>query len=152
MKSSIKLLALLFVFQFGCKSSENTSAGKENKINISEVSIEAITRGKRENYSINPKQFSYKSTSKGEINVEKVKMTIDEDQWEQLEGLVAAINLARINTLEVPSKKFQFDGDLATTLNVNVNGTIYTSSTFDKKNPPEEIAALVNYIYSLKKE
>ena len=152
MKSSIKLLALLFVFQFGCKSSENTSAGKENKINISEVSIEAITRGKRENYSINPKQFSYKSTSKGEKNVEKVKMTIDEDQWEQLEGLVAAINLARINTLEVPSKKFQFDGDLATTLNVNVNDTVYTSSTFDKKNPPEEIAELVNYIYSLKKE
>ena len=93
-----------------------------------------------------------KSTSKGETNVEKVKMTIDEDQWEQLEGLVAAINLARINTLEVPSKKFQFDGDLATTLNVNVNDTVYTSSTFDKKNPPEEIAALVNYIYSLKKE
>lgn len=142
----------MFVFQFGCKSSEKTSAENENKINISEVSIEAITRGKRENYSINPKQFSYKSTSKGEQSVEKVKMTIDEDQWEQLEGLVAAINLARINTLEVPSKKFQFDGDLATTLNVNVNGTIYTSSTFDKKNPPEEIVELVNYIYSLKKE
>ena len=143
MNYSIKLLALLFVFQFGCKSSEKTSAEKENKINISEVTIEAITRGKRENYSINPKQFSYKSTSKGEQSVEKIKMTIDEDQWEQLEGLVAAINLARINTLEVPSKKFQFDGDLATTLNVNVNDTVYTSSTFDKKNPPEEIAELV---------
>lgn len=152
MSYSIKLIALVFLFQLGCKSSENTSEEKKDMPTVSEVKIEAITRGKKEEYVIDQKEFSYHSNSMGNQNIKKIKQTIDEDQWEKLTNLIASVNFERINSIEAPSKNFQFDGDLATTLRIIISDTTYTSSTFDKKNPPKEIAELVNYIYSFDKD
>lgn len=58
--------------------------------------------------------------------------------------------LDSLGLLEVPSKKFQYDGAKATTLTItDLSPKEHTSVTFDHDNPPEEIKSFVAYIRKL---
>ena len=63
------------------------------------------------------------------------------------------INLNSLRTLEVPSKKHQFDGALATTLTItDPKPEVYRTPTFDDDNPPKKIKGIIAYIKSISKK
>lgn len=150
MINSLKLIALVLFLQVGCKSGSSSAINKaQNLPNVASVSLDAITRGKKEHVEVSSSKLTCVSNGMNKTDMVKENVTLDEQQWEKIRTEVAKIDLAGMNQLEAPSTNYMFDGDMATTLSVTVGKETYTSSTFDKQNPPEELKALVNYVYGL---
>jgi heat shock protein HslJ len=73
--------------------------------------------------------------------------------YRALHNYLKEINLDSLPLLEVPSKKHQFDGALATTLIItDAKPEVYKTSTFDNDNPPKEIKGIIEYIKSISKK
>lgn len=148
MKKILSFLALALVVAAGCKSSK-TSA-QSQKLAQSGVTYEyhAYTRGTIMDITINDFGIGAYKGRPGEKAPETFTSITEKDRNMLLED-TAKLNLDSLETLEVPSKKHQFDGALAATLKITVDGKEYTTQTFDHGNPPAEIKTLVNKIIAL---
>ncbi|SHI83972.1 hypothetical protein SAMN04488096_10554 [Mesonia phycicola] len=158
MANSLKFIILIFLVQVGCKSVEKPSEVepeieliKENII-ISEVKINAITRGHKEEVTVNSALYTFHSNSMNNTNKVRNTMTLTAKEWAIITEMISKIDLNQINSLKSPTENRMFDGDLATTISFISDEKTYTSSVFDKKTPPEELSEIVKYIYSLNEE
>lgn len=138
----VVLLAAAMVL--GCSSSKSSSkmAGKQITFEY-----KAYTRGSNLTYVVTKDSVVHKESMMGEVTTYKDKT--DGAEWDELLAATEKIDLAKLETFEVPSKKHQFDGALAATLKVIVDGKEYQTATFDHGNPPAEVKDLVNDITGL---
>lgn len=110
--------------------------------------------------------FEYETFSRGfyqKIKVEKgtlliqesrnesggVAIDLDNKQWKELVDLAKKIKLEDLSLFKAPTNKREFDGAAFANLKVFIDDIEYTSTNFDRGNPPSEIKNLVNYIISL---
>jgi len=149
MMNSIKLIALVLFLQVGCKSGSSSTEKMHDMPNVSSISLDAITRGKKEQVEVSSSELTCVSNGMNKTNMVKENVTLEKMQWEKIREEVSNINLTKMSQLEAPSTNYMFDGDMATTLSITIDKQTYTSSTFDKQNPPEELKSLVNYVYGL---
>jgi len=147
--NSIKLIALVLFLQVGCKSGSSSAEKMQDMPNVSAISIDAITRGKKEQVEVSSSELTCVSNGMNKTNMVKENVTLEKMQWDKIREEVSKINLTKMSQLEAPSTNYMFDGDMATTLSITIEKQTYTSSTFDKQNPPEELKALVDYVYGL---
>ena len=150
MKKLLTLLAITLVIATGCKS--KSSSAEANKLAKSYVKYEyrAYTRGSNIAILIDNKSISAASSNPTEVNT-AIPFAINEKDWNTLLEETGKVKLAGFETLAVPSKKHQFDGALAATLKITVDGKEYQTQTFDHGNPPVEIKPLVEKIIEVSK-
>jgi len=157
MIKSVKYIILaLLLIQIGCKTIEQPAEVEIEKtkeiVVITEVKINAITRGHKEEVTVNPALYTYHSNSMNNTKKVKNTMTLNTKEWATITEMISNIDLEEIDTLKSPTENRMFDGDLATTISFISDEKTYTSSIFDKKTPPEELSEIVKYIYSLNVE
>jgi hypothetical protein len=154
MINSLKLIVFVLLLQVGCKSGSSSSAETKTQdlANVSVISLDAITRGKKEQVQVSSSELTCTSNGMNKSNMVKEHVMLNEKQWEKIREEIAKIDLKGMRQLEAPSTNYMFDGDMATTLSITIEKQTYTSSTFDKQNPPEELKYLVNYVYGLMEE
>lgn len=148
MKKILSLLALTLVIATGCKSQSTSAEAK--KLAQSGVAYEykAYTRGTEISINMQSNEIlAYKGRPTNDIAI-PVKEMPGKD-WNTLLAETARLNLDKLETLEPPSKKHQFDGAMAATLKITADGKTYTTQTFDHGNPPAEIKALVKKIIEI---
>lgn len=110
--------------------------------------------------------FEYKAVSRGYLllitisndgdyftvvtdpNMEPVKQSFTEEEWDSLINALDKINLQELSEMEPPSKKFQYDGAPFTTLKITQDGQTFKSMAFDHGNPPEKIKEIVKILLS----
>jgi len=86
-------------------------------------------------------------------NQDTIARQLRNKHFRMLHAYLQGINLESLSLIEVPSKKHQYDGALATNLIISdVRPFVYTSPTFDDDNPPKEIKGIVEYIRDLAKK
>ncbi|MGQ2983721.1 hypothetical protein [Flavobacterium sp.] len=140
----ILVVLLTAAMVLGCSSSKSSSkmAGKQITFEY-----KAYTRGSNLSYVVTRDSIVHKESMMGEVTTYKDKT--DSAEWDDLLAATEKISLEKMEIFEVPSKKHQFDGALAATLKVIVDGKEYQTATFDHGNPPAEIKDLVNDITGL---
>jgi len=143
MKKLTSLVLLAVVIATGCNCSKKAVASADKKTQDIEFEYTAITRGSSKKATINSKGVTSITERGGKA--ETTAISVEDWNWlvSFYEDEIAKKNI-KLEELNVPSKKHQFDGALAANVSVMVGGEIYRSSTFDHGNPPPEIAALVN--------
>ena len=148
MKKLLSLLVLTVVVATGCKSQSGSAEAK--KLAKSDVTYEysAFTRGTRLHVVINNFGIGATKGHPGEKAPETFKTIAQNDRNALLEE-TSKLNLDKFETVEVPSKKHQFDGAMAANFKITVDGKTYQTPTFDHGNPPAEIKALVEKIIEL---
>ena len=149
MKKILSVLILTVTVAIGCSSSKATAnEATAKKGEGLEFEYTAITRGRYRQINV---------TANGVALIEKPNATpttvaISTTDWNALVDFYekkVAKNVQNLNTIEVPSKKHQFDGALAATLTIKSGDTAYTTPTFDHGNPPAEVKVLVDKIIEL---
>lgn len=148
MKKLLTLLVLTLITATGCKSQATSADAK--KLAESDVKYEyrAYTRGSEISISMDKKSV-HAGRGNGIGDLDGPIVTMTPEKWSALLEETAKINLDKLETLEVPSKKHQFDGALAANLKITVDGKEYQTVTFDHGNPPAEIKALVEKIIAI---
>ena len=150
-------MKLLFIFLFclftisSCctpkhtTQNENTATLQEPAENVIILEYIAISRG----------FFSKIEISKNLISISKKRekiatpVKLNDSEWYKILKLLKPISLENLQNIEVPSKKFLFDGAAITTLKITSNGKTYETRAFDHGNPPKEIASLVKEMLSI---
>jgi len=133
----------------GCSTTKTgATAADSTKKETSDVSFEysAMTRGSFKKVIV--KQDSIISSTGRDMQGATAKKLSSAD-WNTLLGMLKKIKPQDLPNLEVPSKKHQFDGALAATLQVVTQGTAYQTPTFDHGNPPAEVKDLTDKILAL---
>jgi hypothetical protein len=149
MKNILSILALTLVIATGCKSSKANAYASGEKVARGGTSYEyhAYTRGTKLDIVIKDGTIAAHKGRPGEAVAEPREYYVFEDSI--LTEKASKINLDNLETLEVPSKKHQFDGAMAATLTITANGKTYTTPTFDHGNPPAEVKPLVDKIIEI---
>lgn len=148
MKKIKFLIICIGILGVSCKSLDPNEEGKtttNNQEEIVEIEVNATTLGYRERLIANPSQLHFKSTN------EKVTQTLTKEEWQRLTESLKNIDLSSISSLEAPTSRRLYDGDLATNVTVKTKDSIYISSGFDKQDPPQELQNVMKVLYSLKK-
>ncbi|WP_294823392.1 hypothetical protein [uncultured Flavobacterium sp.] len=140
----VLVLLLAAAMILGCSSSKASS-----KMEGKEITFEykAYTRGSNLSYVVTKDSVVHKEDMRGEVTTYKDKMVAED--WDVLLAATEKIDMAKLETAEVPSKKHQFDGALAATLKIMIDGKEYRTPTFDHGNPPLEVKELVTTITGL---
>lgn len=150
MKKIVSLLVLTLTVATGCKSSKTSTSAAAKKLAENTVTYEynAYTRGTAMHILIN--NFGI-GASKGQPNTkaDETFRVVDKKDRNALLEQTAKIDLDKLETLEAPTKKHQFDGALAAMLKITIDGKAYQTVTFDHGNPPAEIKPLVEKIIQL---
>ena len=139
----LSLFLLLSAFMIACESY------KELKSNsLTKIEMDFTTRGNATHFEITQKKTTVSSRILGENVTEKEKknQTTDSLYWTKVQRLVSDLDLRQIENWEAPSQDFTFDGARATTIRIDMNGTIYTSNVFDEGKPPAELEMLYNML------
>ena len=84
-----------------------------------------------------------------EIKLNNTSRKIQQKSWNQLESLIAKIDLENLSLLNAPTNERFRDAAATAYLKIHTKKTSYQSSEFDHGNPPEEIAELVEKILAL---
>jgi ABC-type oligopeptide transport system substrate-binding subunit len=123
-------------------SSSKTSAKFQGK----EVTFEynAYTRGSSVNYKVTKDSVIQNEKLRGENTL--YKKPTPKDDWQSLLTATEKVDLEKLETIEVTSKKHQFDGAMGATLLITVDGKEYRSPTFDHGTPPAEIKGIIDEI------
>lgn len=146
MKKMKALIVLALTLGIGCKSSETTeSMNKTHQEEITEIKVEALTRGYREEITITPEAYSFYSTN------DKYTKDISPEEWKALVSKIDGVSLEEISSLKAPSEQRFYDGDLATDVTITTKNNSYKSAAFDKSQPPVELEALIKEIYKYKR-
>lgn len=151
MKKILSVFILTVTVAIGCSSSkkaDDTSASAEKKGAGLEFEYTAITRGSYK--QIIAKQTGVTFVKERDAKPETV--AISTADWNAMvdfyENNIAKKSV-KLEDIQVPSKKHQYDGALAATLTVKVADQLYTTPTFDHGNPPAEVKGLVDEMVKL---
>ncbi|WP_194767314.1 hypothetical protein [Tamlana sp. I1] len=149
----MKILCILLLCVFSLKSCGTAKPSKASKnIEQQEFTEKTIVF---EYVASSRNAFSKIKISKNSISVSKKRgkseasKPLKASDWEQLLTLSKSIPLETLSELEVPSKKFLFDGASKAILKITSNGKTYESAPFDHGNPPKEIEAFVKELLSI---
>lgn len=115
---------------------------KENKLSFE---YSATSRGSYKHIKVNESTITLSKKRGGK----SLEIPSSAKQWETLLKLSNSIEIENISEIDVPSKKFQFDGAALAHFKIVSNGKTYEAAPFDHGNPPKEIAALVKEILSI---
>lgn len=129
----------------GCSSSGN--AQRQADVIITKMEYKAYTRGSNKEVTVTRDKVEVRELRLGK-NIEAT-YPLSKDNWNKLTALAQKIKLDKMEALEAPSKKHQFDGAMAANLTITAGSTIYTSVTFDDGTPPPAIKALVEEIVGI---
>ncbi|MGV3461716.1 MAG: hypothetical protein ACO1N9_14805 [Flavobacterium sp.] len=146
MKKYMAIVALMVIAAVGCSASKNVEKGSADT-SITKMEYKAYTRGSNKEVTVTRDKVEVKEIRLGK-NIEAT-YPLSKDNWNKLLALAQKIKLDKMEALEAPSKKHQFDGAMAANLTVTANGITYQSVTFDDGNPPSEIKALVDEIIGI---
>ncbi|TRW22234.1 hypothetical protein FMM05_18790 [Flavobacterium zepuense] len=146
MKKILSVILVTTALVTGCSTSK-TSASADKKAS-EDVSFEysAMTRGAFKKVIV--KKDTIVTVTDRAMKTATTKALSNAD-WNSLVAASKKVKAESLETLEVPSKKHQFDGALAANLQIIKGGTTYQSATFDDGNPPAEIKELVEKIIAL---
>lgn len=112
------------------------------------IEYQSIGRGGSEYISLEKSTLKYV-----ENRQDTLTKRLKNKHYRALHNFLKEINLDSLSLLEVPSKKHQFDGALATTLIItDPKPETHKTPTFDHDNPPQEIKGIIDYIKSLSKK
>ena len=127
----------------------NAIKARDAKIAQETIKIEyrAHTRGYLNKIVLENKTVSVQES----FNVEPTVKPCSDEEWNAIMKLVSEYNLKNLNTLEAPSKAFQYDGAAITNLTVYKNGETYQTPPFDNGKPNQEIASIVEMILKIAK-
>jgi len=148
MKKLLTLLVLTLVAATGCKSQSASAQAKKLAQSDIKYEYKAFTRGTVMDIVISDWGIGANKGRPGDKPSDTFKSIAEKDRNTLLEE-TAKLKLDGFETLEPPTKKHQFDGALAASLKITVDGKTYTTPTFDHGNPPAEIKALVDKIVEL---
>ena len=112
------------------------------------ISYTAQTRGTFQNVTVSQQQVTV-NNSRGKNP--KVTYPCSKEDWNEITRLLSNIDTSKLKDLKAPSAKSHYDGALAATLKLTMEGKEMTSPTFDHGNPPSEVAQLVNKLLSMGK-
>jgi len=88
-----------------------------------------------------------------ESNQDTVSNTLRKRDYKTLYSFLKNLNLDSLETMKAPSKKYLYDGALATTLIItDLSLEPHKTPTFDHDNPPEMIKELIAYIQKISKK
>lgn len=151
MKNIFAFLALILVVLTGCKSqmaSAEAAKPVEGKV---KYEYKAYTRGAKIEIVIDDRLLNGGKRNLGQSPVVIAPFYLTESEWETLLTETGKVGLDKLETLEAPTKKHQFDGAMGASLTITVDGKAYSTVTFDHGNPPDEIKTLVENIIELSK-
>ncbi len=136
-----KLITLVFLLSSMTISCQDKTADHY----FSELTYEASTRGYMLRISVEKDLISVESSTEDEPRSFQVSKKISEE----LNSMVSAIDLNKIDNLEPPSKASESDSAPMAYLSVTQGGKTYQSSYFDHGNPPGEIKLLISALIKL---
>lgn len=144
-------LALSTLLLLHCNAQKNTDSSnakteKSLDHHFQKIELEEMTRGSRRMIVITP------NTKEVEINRKISSFKTTETEWKRLQELITQLNPEKMESFTPPTNKRFYDGAMAATIRVNVDGTDYSSQTFDAGNPPKPLAALYRKLISSFKE
>jgi hypothetical protein len=145
MKRLTVLLLITIMALSGCKS--NKVAVQEKKAENLEFEYSALTRGSYKKITIDRDGIATVKELNGKVDLQPINAK--DWNWlvayyeDNIDGKV------RLQDLEAPSKKHQYDGALAAVFSVKGNDQTNRTPTFDHGAPPAEIAGIVNKMLSL---
>lgn len=151
MKKIFALLTLTLVVLTGCKSqmtSAETAKPIDGKV---KYEYKAYTRGAKIEIVLDDRLLTGGKRSLGQQESKITPSYVTQTEWEILLTETGKIDLEKLETLEAPTKKHQFDGAMGANLTITVDGKAYSTVTFDHGNPPDEIKPLVENIIELSK-
>lgn len=108
------------------------------------IQYKTITRGYSSDILLQDNILKYYKNTK-----ESRSLILTQEVKDSLNNLLKKINIKAISQLKIPSKKYQYDGAMYTTLKIVWNGKTYTSGGFDHDNPPEELKPFVSFLLNL---
>lgn len=151
MKKIFALLVLTLVTLTGCKSQvASAEAAKpiEGKV---KYEYKATTRGSNIAIVIDDRLLNVSKRSLGQSPVVTPASYVTESEWDTLLTETGKLDLEKLETIEVPTRKHMFDGAMAVNFTITINDKVYNAVTFDHGNPPDEIKPLVEKIIELSK-
>ncbi len=126
--------------------SSNAITEKSSDRPFQKIELEEMTRGSRRMIVITP------NSKEVEINRKINTLKTTETEWKNLQNLITQLNPEKIESFTPPTNKRFYDGAMAATIRVNIDGKVYSSQTFDAGNPPEQLATLYRKLVSSFKE
>lgn len=143
MKKYLAVVVIMVMAVVGCSSSKSNVQNSD----ITQFEYRAYTRGSNKEVTVTCEKIEVKEIRLGK-NIEAT-YPLSKDNWNKLVEMAQKIKLDKMETLEAPSKKHQFDGAMAANLTITASSTTYQSITFDDGNPPGEIKGLVDEIIGI---
>ncbi len=114
-----------------------------------DVSYHAHTRGFNYEISVQNDSLTYTNST---TNITNEKVLLSPEQIEKLENFIKKIDLKMIDELSRPSMGSATDRAAQATLTVATSkNEVYTSSTFDHGNAPEELKEIIRYLEEISK-
>lgn len=149
MKKIISILILAVIVATGCKTAQTQAQSQKLAGSTVKYNYHAVTRGSMIDIAIDEKDiYPYKGRPNANDIAVPYKKT-DAKEWAELLQATENIDLEKLEEIAVPSKKHQFDGAMAATLTITVDGKSYETPTFDHGNPPAEVKKLVEKIIEI---
>jgi hypothetical protein len=137
MKKTLPLVAVLVLVLVSCAAKHKA----DDKIKPVSVAYKAMTRGSQKDVLITDKNYTDTTVRRGEEV--KGKGNVTPDQWNAIVAEASKLDYGRLNSINAPSVKHQFDGALAANVIITTADSTYQSVTFDHGNPPAELKPLL---------
>ena len=140
MKAKELVLLLVFIALLSAKAIGSA------KLHKSFAGLTYSTVSMRSSQKITILDGIYKRYSNGE---KVVGHRLAKSELSKLSQLVGRIDLSKINDLEVPSKRYRFDGAMLAVIEVQIGQKVYVSVPFDHDNPPSQLKPLADHLSSM---
>ncbi len=140
MKAKELVLVLVFIALLSAKAIGSA------KLHKSFAGLTYSTVSMRSSQKITILDGIYKRYSNGE---KVVGHRLAKSELSKLSQLVGRIDLSKINDLEVPSKRYRFDGAMLAVIEVQIGQKVYVSVPFDHDNPPSQLKPLADHLSSM---
>lgn len=134
------------LFAKGCDGNTNNKDAQAATLRQAQDDIhivyEASSRGYFEKIEVNKADLSVAKDRSGNAT----KTTCSKEDWDTIISELSKIDAEKVSTLEAPTNYRFSDGAAHATLTIKYKDKEVTSNTFDHKNPPKELKALVDKI------
>ena len=120
-----------------------TNCNAQKSLDFKEISYEASTRGKKIELKVTDSVIIYKE------NQETTKVQLTSKARKEITKLLSKIEVLKIETFVPPSEERFSDKALHAALTIIINDKEHVSQTFDHGNPPKELKALLEYLFSI---
>jgi len=115
----------------------------QKSLDYKEIRYVASTRGINIELKVTDSLIIYKK------NQETTKVQVTSKTWKEITVLLSKIEVLKIETFVPPSEERFSDKALHATLTIIIDTKEHASQTFDHGNPPKELKALLEYLFSI---